>query len=79
MYSKKQFEVLESMCRARAALAKEDMEYALADYWLAEADEWKAFSERLSDPMIGVVANRSCDRAKKASPNKPSTLIAERK
>lgn len=64
MYSKKQFEVLESMCRTRAALAKQDMEYALALYWLAEADEWKAFSEQLSEPLLGVIANRCCDQAK---------------
>jgi hypothetical protein len=60
MYSKKQFAALELMCRERAALAKIEMEYVLALYWLAEAEEWKAFKE-LSDPFIGKCANCSGD------------------
>jgi hypothetical protein len=48
MYSRTQFAALELMCRERAALAKMEMEYLLAEYWLAEAEEWKAFKE-LSD------------------------------
>jgi hypothetical protein len=41
MYSKMQFSALELMCRERAVLAKREMEYALFEYWLAEAEEWK--------------------------------------
>ena len=41
MYSKKQFAALERMCREQAALARTEMEYALTEYWLAEAEEWK--------------------------------------
>jgi hypothetical protein len=39
------------MCRGRAALAKKEMEY-----WLAEADEWKQVSES-PDPVIERRAN----------------------
>ena len=35
MDSKSQFYALEVMCRERAAVAKKDLEY-----WLAEAEEW---------------------------------------
>jgi hypothetical protein len=38
MYSKSQFYDLEVMCRKRAAVARKEMEY-----WLAEADEWARF------------------------------------
>jgi hypothetical protein len=51
MYSRRQFAALELMCRERAALAKKEMEYSLAQYWLAEAEEWKEFAE-LSYPFI---------------------------
>jgi hypothetical protein len=63
MYSKTQFAALELMCRERAALAKKEMEYSLAQYWLAEADEWKEFGDFLPDPFIGTIANRSSDLA----------------
>jgi hypothetical protein len=63
MYSKEQFAALELMCRERAALAKKEMEYALALYWLAEADEWKEIGEFLRDPFIDIIAHRSCDLA----------------
>jgi len=36
------FASLETMCRERAALAKKDMEY-----WLAEAEEWRRLKEAL--------------------------------
>ncbi len=36
MISKSELSTLENMCRERAAIAKKDMEY-----WLAEAEEWK--------------------------------------
>ena len=62
MYSRKQFAALELMCRERAALAKKEMEYSLAEYWLAEAEEWKDLRD-LSDPFIEVTANRSSDPA----------------
>src|SRR5450432_2191761 len=58
MYSRMQFAALELMCRERAALAKKQMEYALFEYWLAEAEEWKEFKE-LSDPFTESIANRS--------------------
>jgi hypothetical protein len=58
MYSRMQFAALELMCRERAALAKKEMEYALFEYWLAEAEESKEFKE-LSDPFIERIANRS--------------------
>jgi hypothetical protein len=55
MNSKDQFAALEVMCRERAALAKKEMEY-----WLAEAEEWKQlresldpFAERIGTPTEG--------------------------
>jgi len=51
MYSSAQFAALELMCRERAALARKEMEFSLAEYWLAEAEEWKAFKD-LADPFI---------------------------
>jgi hypothetical protein len=51
MYSRMQFAALELMCRERAALAKREMEYSLAEYWLAEAEEWKEFAD-LCYPFI---------------------------
>jgi hypothetical protein len=40
MNSKDQFAAFEFMCRERAALARKEMEY-----WLAEAQEWKELRE----------------------------------
>ena len=40
MNSKNQFAALEVMCRERAAVARREMEY-----WLAEAEEWKHLRE----------------------------------
>ena len=40
MDSRNKFAALEAMCREKAALAKKDM-----DYWLAEASEWKRLRE----------------------------------
>jgi hypothetical protein len=48
MYSKKQFTALEAMCREQAALARREMEYALMQYWLAEAEEWKQLRQPAS-------------------------------
>ena len=62
MYSKKQFRALEAMCREQAALARNEMEYSLMEYWLAEAEEWKQF--RQSDPFKERISNRSSDPAK---------------
>ena len=56
MSSKDQFAALEVMCRERAALAKKEMEY-----WLAEAEEWKQLGE---SPFTERIANRSGDLAK---------------
>jgi hypothetical protein len=41
MYSTDEFAALEIMCRERATLAKKEKEFAEAEYWLAEAEEWK--------------------------------------
>ena len=46
MNSQEQFLAFEFMCRARASLAKEEMEY-----WLAEAEEWKQLRE-LPEPLV---------------------------
>jgi uncharacterized protein YdaU (DUF1376 family) len=53
MYSKKQFTALEAMCRQQAALAKNQMEYSLMKYWLAEAEEWKQLrqTDRLKEEL----------------------------
>jgi hypothetical protein len=53
---------LELMCRERAVLAEKEMEYALFEYWLAEAEEWKEF-KKISDPFIERIASRSSDLA----------------
>jgi hypothetical protein len=45
MNSQEQFAAFEFMCRARAALARKEMEY-----WLAEAEEWKQLGE-LPEPF----------------------------
>jgi hypothetical protein len=45
VYSKSQFYDLELMCQERAAAARKDMEY-----WLAEAEEWMRL-RRLSNPQ----------------------------
>jgi hypothetical protein len=52
MNSKDQFAALEVMSRERAAVAKKEMEY-----WLAEAEEWKQLRES-PDPSVerGVTA-----------------------
>jgi hypothetical protein len=65
MYSKKQFTALEAMCREQAALARNEMEYSLMKYWLAEAEEWKQL--RQSDPFKERIANRSSDLARSSS------------
>jgi hypothetical protein len=62
MYSKKQFTALEAMCREQAALARNEMEYSLMKYCLAEAEEWKQL--RQSDPFKERITNRSSDLAK---------------
>ena len=46
MNSKDQFAAFEFMCLERAALAKKEMEY-----WLAEAEEWKQLRES-PDPFV---------------------------
>jgi hypothetical protein len=58
MYSNDQFTALEIMCRERAALAKQEMEYRLA-----EAKEWKQLRE-YPEPIIEIIASRSSDIAK---------------
>jgi hypothetical protein len=62
MYSSAQFAALELMCRERAALARKEMEFSLAEYWLAEAEEWKAFKD-LANPFIERTAHSSSDLA----------------
>jgi hypothetical protein len=51
MKSKDDFAAFEFMCRERAALAKKEMEY-----WLAEADEWRKFVESPETFTEGIVA-----------------------
>ena len=46
MNSQEQFAAFEFMCRARAELAKKEM-----NYWLAEAGEWKQLRE-LPEPLL---------------------------
>jgi hypothetical protein len=43
------FAALETMCRLKAATAKREMEY-----WLAEAEEWRKQQES-SDPFKGSI------------------------
>jgi hypothetical protein len=50
MKSKDDFAAFEFMCRERAALAKKEMEY-----WLAEADEWRKFVESPDSFTEGLV------------------------
>jgi hypothetical protein len=49
MRVRNKFAAQEGMCRERAAVAKKEMEY-----WLAEAEEWKKLRES-SDPFIGSI------------------------
>jgi len=49
MNSKSQFAALEAMCHERAALARKEMEY-----WLAEAAEWSKLKAS-SDPHIEAI------------------------
>ena len=46
MNSQEQFAAFEFMCRARAELAKKEM-----NYWLAEAEEWKQLREH-PEPLL---------------------------
>ena len=50
MKSKDDFAAFEYMCRGRAALARKEMEY-----WLAEADEWRKFVESPDSFTEGLV------------------------
>jgi hypothetical protein len=49
MDSRNKFAALEAMCREKAALAKKEM-----DYWLAEATEWKRLREATSASELRV-------------------------
>jgi hypothetical protein len=51
MNSKDQFAAFEFMCRERAALARKEMEY-----WLAEAEEWKELSKSTASLIDGNLA-----------------------
>jgi hypothetical protein len=55
MNSKSQFAALEMMSRAKAAAARKEMEY-----WLAEAEEWKRLQE-CTAPSLGVVIPTQLD------------------
>jgi hypothetical protein len=48
MFSKSQFYDLEIMCRERAAAARKEM-----DYWLAEAEEWARFRLSCDQRQVG--------------------------
>ena len=50
MKPKLNFSALEAMCRLKAAAAKREM-----DYWLAEADEWRKQQEFSSEPFKGSI------------------------
>jgi hypothetical protein len=53
MYSKPEFYALEVMCRERAAAARKEL-----DYWLAEAEEWarvRLSSDHGSGPFISAL------------------------
>ena len=49
MNSKSRFAALEIMCRERAAVAKREMEY-----WLAEAEQWKHLRESSDTSLEGI-------------------------
>jgi hypothetical protein len=49
MESRNKFAALEAMCREKAALAKKEM-----DYWLAEASEWKRLRDATSASELRV-------------------------
>ncbi len=66
MYSDKQFAALEAMCRKQAARARKEMEYALMEYWLAEAEEWKQFRESL-EPLLGRISTSSRELARSSN------------
>jgi hypothetical protein len=48
MFSKSQFYDLEVMCHERAAAARKEM-----DYWLAEAEEWARFRLSCNQRQVG--------------------------
>jgi hypothetical protein len=48
MFSKSQFYDLEIMCHERAAAARKEM-----DYWLAEAEEWARFRLSCNQRQVG--------------------------
>ena len=48
VYSKSQFYDLEVMCHERAAAARKEM-----DYWLAEAEEWARFRLSCNQQQVG--------------------------
>jgi hypothetical protein len=50
MYSKSQFYDLEVMCRERAASARIEMEY-----WLAEAEEWARFRRSGNQQQVSAI------------------------
>lgn len=64
MYSKSQFYDLEVMCHDRAAAARKEM-----DYWLAEAEEWARFRLSCSQRQVGSSELTQSTRLKFASPN----------
>lgn len=41
MYSPDEFAALEIMCGEMATVAKRKMDFAEAEFWVAEAKEWK--------------------------------------
>jgi hypothetical protein len=47
--NQKQFGSLEKMCRDRAAVARKEM-----DYWLAEAEEWRKLRESANSSAEGT-------------------------
>lgn len=64
MYSKSQFYDLEVMCHDRAAAARKEM-----DYWLAEAEEWARFRLSCSQRQVSSSELTQSTGLKFASPN----------
>jgi len=60
MYSKIQFYDLEVMCHERAAAARKEM-----DYWLAEAEEWRGFDCLCNQRQVGSSEVNSVHQAQR--------------
>ena len=59
MFSKSQFYDLEIMCHERAAAARKEM-----DYWLAEAEEWARFRLSCNQQQVSSSELTPCTKLK---------------